>query len=178
MSHYVGSDFSEAIIIALGSSLAGPFESREDLIEAALSAFEDHGLHVIARSRHWRSAAWPDPAHPEFRNVIAIVEPGPSAETVLASLQRIEAKFGRERKERNGPRTLDLDLIAVGREVVDTQWLTLPHPRAHERRFVMAPLAEIVPGWLHPVSQRRAADLAAEAIAGNDAAPVRGWPVG
>ena len=70
------------------------------------------------------------------------------------------------------PRTLDLDLIAYGRRVIDAPGLTLPHPRAHERRFVMGPLAEIAPGWVHPTLGRTAAELAAEARVGQDAAPV------
>jgi 2-amino-4-hydroxy-6-hydroxymethyldihydropteridine diphosphokinase len=84
----------------------------------------------------------------------------------------VEAEFGRHRGARNAPRTLDLDLIAFGRRVVEAPGLTLPHPRAHERRFVMGPLAEIAPAWRHPVTGRTAADLAAAATVGRDAAPI------
>jgi 2-amino-4-hydroxy-6-hydroxymethyldihydropteridine diphosphokinase len=94
-----------------------------------------------------------------------------SAGEVLAALHRLEARFGRVRAEPNAPRTLDLDLIAHGRAVLDGA-VVVPHPRAHERLFVMGPLAQIAPGWRHPVSDRTAADLAAEATVGIDAAPV------
>jgi 2-amino-4-hydroxy-6-hydroxymethyldihydropteridine diphosphokinase len=67
---------------------------------------------------------------------------------------------------------LDLDLIAYGRQVTDAPGLTLPHPRAHERLFVMGPLAEIAPGWVHPVLGRTAAELADAASVGGDAAPI------
>jgi 2-amino-4-hydroxy-6-hydroxymethyldihydropteridine diphosphokinase len=129
------------------------------------------GLKVLKRSSWWRSAAWPDPSGPEYRNGVALVEAQEDPEAVLAALLRIEAELGRERGARNAPRTLDLDLIAYGREARDTPGLTLPHPRAHERRFVMGPLAEIAPGWVHPLLGQTASDLAAVATVGRDAKP-------
>ena len=83
----------------------------------------------------------------------------------------LENQFGRERSVRNAPRTLDLDLIAHGRIVSQAPELTLPHPRAHERLFVMGPLAEIAPDWRHPVLGASAAELAAWASVGRDARP-------
>jgi len=126
-------------------------------------------LKVLKRSSWWRSAAWPDPNGPEYRNGVALVEADGDAEAVLAGLLRIEADLGRERAARNAPRTLDLDLIAYGRQVRAGEGLTLPHPRAHERRFVMGPLAEIAPAWTHPVLGATAAALAAGASVGADA---------
>ena len=84
----------------------------------------------------------------------------------------LEASFGRSRSTQNAPRTLDIDLIAHGREVLDAAGLTLPHPRAHERRFVMGPLAEIAPEWVHPMLGRTAEELAVSASVGADAQPV------
>ncbi len=83
----------------------------------------------------------------------------------------LEDEFGRTRLARNASRTLDLDLIAYGRIVSDDPSLTLPHPRAHERLFVMGPLAEIAPEWRHPVLGKTAAELAREAPVGRDARP-------
>jgi len=109
---------------------------------------------------------------PEYRNGVAIVEADAAPQAVLARLLEVEAALDRERGPRNAARTLDLDLIAHGRTVLGTPGLTLPHPRAHERRFVMGPLAEIAPGWRHPVLGRTAADLAAKATVGGDATPL------
>jgi 2-amino-4-hydroxy-6-hydroxymethyldihydropteridine diphosphokinase len=164
-------DLDQAVVIALGGNLRGAFGSCEALLEAALARFPEAGLKLIKRSGWWRSAAWPDPNGPEYRNGVAIVETSAGPREVLAALLSVETALGRERAERNAPRTLDLDLIAHGRRVIDEPGLTLPHPRAHERLFVMGPLAEIAPQWAHPVLGRTAAELASEASVGLDARP-------
>lgn len=158
-------------MVALGCSLPGSYPSREALLDAAVDALGSEGLVVAGRSAWWTSAAWPDPAAPAYLNGIVLVETGLSAHAVLAALHRLEARFGRVRAEPNAPRTLDLDLIAHGRAVMN-DGLVLPHPRAHERLFVMGPLAQIAPEWRHPVSGRTAEDLAATSIVGADATPV------
>lgn len=136
-----------------------------------LSRFPTVGLKVLQRSSWWRSAAWPDPRGPEYRNGVALVEAEAPPRAVLAALLDLEAQFGRKRSVRNAARTVDLDLIAHGRTVLDEADLTLPHPRAHERRFVMGPLAEIAPAWRHPTLGRSAAELAVSASVGLDAKP-------
>jgi 2-amino-4-hydroxy-6-hydroxymethyldihydropteridine diphosphokinase len=166
------------VIVALGSNLAGDFASSEALLEAALARLPQAGLPVLARSSWWRSAAWPDPSAPEYRNGIALVEANGGPREVLSALLAVEHAFNRTRAGKNAPRTLDLDLIAHGRHVFDEPGLQLPHPRAHERRFVMGPLAEIAPAWVHPVLGRTAADLAASATVGLDAKNVRSGPAG
>lgn len=92
------------------------------------------------------------------------------AETIRR-LQEIERRFGRQRGGRNADRTLDLDLIDHTGVRLDAEGLILPHPRAHERRFVMGPLAEIAPDWRHPGLGLRASDLVARATVGRDARP-------
>jgi 2-amino-4-hydroxy-6-hydroxymethyldihydropteridine diphosphokinase len=163
--------FDDAVLIALGSSLAGRFASREALLEAALDNFPAAGLTLVKRSRWWRSASWPDPTRPDYINGLVLVETALSPSETLATLRRIEADFGRRRDWPNAPRTLDLDLIAHGRTVLDAAGLTLPHPRAAERLFVMGPLAEIAPDWRHPITGDGARDLAARATVGMDARP-------
>lgn len=162
----------EAIILALGGNLAGDYPSLQALLEAAVLALPSAGLRVLRRSRWWRSAAWPDPAAPAYLNSVALIETGLSPRAALAAALDLEGRFGRRRSAANAPRTLDIDVVAYGRLVVDEPGLTLPHPRAHERRFVMGPLAEITPRWVHPLLRRTAAQLAKTAPIGKDAAPV------
>ena len=162
----------EAVILALGGNLAGDYPSLEALLEAALSELPRAGLTLTRQSGLWRSAAWPDPSEPPYLNAVAIVETSLPPGALLRTLQQIEERFGRRRDRPNAPRTLDIDLVAYGREVIDEPGLVVPHPRAHLRRFVMGPLAEIAPQWRHPVSARTATDLAADATIGRDAHPI------
>jgi 2-amino-4-hydroxy-6-hydroxymethyldihydropteridine diphosphokinase len=171
LAAFGGRDPDQLVVVGVGGNLPAGFDSVEALLDAALARLPGEGLRVVARSGWWRSAAWPDPAAPEFRNAVALAETDLDPQATLAALMRVEAAFGRRRGEANAPRTLDLDLIAHGRTVTDTPSLVLPHPRAQERLFVMGPLAEIAPGWRHPVLGRTAAELAARAGVGRDATP-------
>ena len=162
-------DPDEAVIVALGGNIPGDYGSSEALLEAALARFAQAGLPVVRRSSWWSSAAWPDPTANEYRNGVVLVEAVKGPRETIRTLFGIEHAFGRTRGGKNAPRTLDLDLIAHGRTVLDTPDLVLPHPRAHERLFVMGPLAEIAPDWRHPVLGETAAALAARAPVGRDA---------
>jgi len=137
-----------------------------------LCRFRTEGLDVIARSSWWRSAAWPDPQDPPFLNGVVLVRTDHDPHETMAALGRIEDAFGRMRGSLNAPRTLDLDLIAWGRELGDLDGLILPHPRAADRLFVMGPLAEVAPDWVHPHGGT-ARELAGTASIGRDASPIR-----
>jgi 2-amino-4-hydroxy-6-hydroxymethyldihydropteridine diphosphokinase len=160
-----------AVVVALGSNLKGGFGSVSDLLEAALADFPAAGLRVAKWSSWWRSASWPDTSKPDYLNGVILVETVLDPWGTLRALREIERRFGRLRGEPNAPRTLDLDLIAHGRTLLDDEALILPHPRAAERLFVMGPLAQIAPGWVHPVLGETAQLLAARATVGRDAAP-------
>lgn len=163
-------DLDRAVVVALGSNLAGPAGGPQAILEAALDQMTAAGLVVMRRSRWWRSRAWPDPALPDYLNGVALVETSLTANQALACLHAIEEAAGRARCEVNASRTLDLDLIAYGREIRDDPHV--PHPRAAERLFVMGPLAEIAPNWRHPVSGLSARELEERATVGTDAAPL------
>lgn len=154
--------------MALGCNLSGAYTSREALLEAALAALADEGVEVVARSTWWASAAWPDASGPGYLNGVAIVRTAQGPAQTLAALHRVEARFGRARGEANAPRTLDLDLVAHGRTVLDGD-IVVPHPRAHDRLFVMGPLAELASAWTHPVTGEPAFRLAETAAVGRDA---------
>ena len=91
-----------------------------------------------------------DATGPDFINAVALIDTELSASALLAELQRIEAAFGRVRPYRNAPRTLDLDLLLYGDERIDTPQLTVPHPRLHQRAFVLRPLADVAPAAVIP----------------------------
>ena len=156
--------------MALGCNLPGAYTSREVLLEAALGAFASEGLVIVRRSGWWTSAAWPDPSAPAYLNGVVLIETVLDPAGTLAALHSLEARFDRARGLPNAARTLDLDLIAHGRHVISGA-VTVPHPRAHERLFVMGPLAEIASQWHHPVSGETAERLAAAASVGRDARP-------
>jgi 2-amino-4-hydroxy-6-hydroxymethyldihydropteridine diphosphokinase len=117
---------------------------------------------VLACSGVWRSAPLGQPQD-DFLNAAALVESRSHPRALLALCQRLEAAAGRDRdvERRWGPRTLDLDLLVAPGVVIDSPDLVLPHPRLAERRFALAPAAEIAPGWFHPRLHRTLADLAA-----------------
>ena len=160
----------EAVIVALGGNMAGDFGSSEALLEAALAGLAEAGLPILLRSSWWRSAAWPDPNAQEYRNGVVLVEAQLSPQDLIQTLFTIEARFGRARGEANAARTLDLDLVAYGRMVLNGD-LVVPHPRAHDRRFVMGPLAELASSWVHPILAETASALAGKASVGRDARP-------
>jgi 2-amino-4-hydroxy-6-hydroxymethyldihydropteridine diphosphokinase len=146
----------------LGSNKALYRMSSEEIVQAAAKALGALGAEIV-RSPLYRSPAWPDPKDPPYVNAAASFQTVLSPEALLAGLQAIEAGFGRLRSAdpalRYGPRTLDLDLLAVGEGVRASAELTLPHPRIAERDFVLLPLRDIAPGWQHPLSGETAEEM-------------------
>jgi len=119
---------------------------------AALEALDHAGVRVVRRSRWYRSDPVPVSDQPSYVNGVAHVETDAGPGPLLTILHRIEDRLGRERGERNAPRVIDLDLLAYGSLVCDGgAGVVLPHPRLHERAFVLRPLAEIAAAWRHPV---------------------------
>lgn len=144
-------------VIALGSNLADP--ARQ--VRAALSALEAHPqIQIEKTSSLYVTAPVGYDDQPDFVNAVCSVRTSLDGVSLLAVLNRIEEDFGRERTFRNAPRTLDLDIIDFDGISSDDPHLTLPHPRAHERSFVMKPLAEILPDFVLG-GHGQAADLAA-----------------
>jgi 2-amino-4-hydroxy-6-hydroxymethyldihydropteridine diphosphokinase len=133
---------SRRVVIALGSNLG----DRLDNLQSGLDAlFDAPGLTLLAVSPVFETRAVGGPQQADYLNAVLIAETSLPARTVLERCHAVEASFGRVRTQRWAPRTLDLDLIVYGDVVSDDPELTLPHPRAHERAFVLAPWWEADP---------------------------------
>ncbi|MBN8899805.1 MAG: 2-amino-4-hydroxy-6-hydroxymethyldihydropteridine diphosphokinase [Rhodospirillales bacterium 69-11] len=153
------------IVVGMGANLANR-DGRTPLETCrwAVSRLDQlPGLRVRGLSRWFESAPIPPSAQPAFVNAIVHLraESGqaPDPRVVLAWLMQIEQDAGRERSVANAARTLDLDLIDYDGLILDTPDLVLPHPRAHERAFVLCPLNDVAPDWIHPVLAARPATL-------------------
>lgn len=149
------------ILVALGANLPSRFGPPRATLEAALARLPEVGLAVAARSPWYLTAPVPASDQPDYVNGVAAVETGLDAAATLAALHAVEAEFGRVRTVANAPRAIDLDLIAYHGEV-SAEAPVLPHPRMHQRAFVLYPLADVAPGWVHPVSGRGVAELIAD----------------
>jgi 2-amino-4-hydroxy-6-hydroxymethyldihydropteridine diphosphokinase len=128
--------------VGIGSNLQDP---RAQVLAALEELDRLPHTRVVKRSSLYRSAPVGHAAQPDFVNAVAQLETGLPAERLLAELQEVEARHGRERSFANAPRTLDLDLLLYGNATLALPGLTLPHPRMHERAFVLKPLLEIAP---------------------------------
>lgn len=147
----VRAPLDEPVVIALGTNLG----DRDATVDGAVGALGRlAGLRIDAVSRVHETVAvtqaGPDPKRPRYGNAVAIGRTSLEPEELLGALLRIERAFGRVRTERWGNRTLDLDLIVHGNRVHEEPGLLLPHPRAHERAFVLAPWLEVEPDAVLP----------------------------
>ena len=156
--------------VGLGSNLG----DRAGYLLLAVREMLDAGLEVIRLSSVYETAPVENEHQPAFLNMVAELRGStlPSPEELLARLLRIEYALGRTREVPLGPRTIDLDLLLVKGEQLNTQFLTLPHPRLHLRRFVLVPLNELVPNLVHPVLKKPVRELLAHT---DDKAEVLRW---
>ena len=143
--------------VSLGSNLG----DRAGFLLLAVRGILAAGLDVIRLSSIYETQPVEYTEQPVFLNLVAELRGStlPTPEQTLARLLRIEFALGRTRDIRLGPRTIDLDLLLFKDEQRDTEFLALPHPRLHLRRFVLVPLSELVPNLVHPVLQQSISDL-------------------
>jgi 2-amino-4-hydroxy-6-hydroxymethyldihydropteridine diphosphokinase len=146
-----------AVVLALGSNLGDRLASLQGGVDVLCAA---PGLFDVEVSPVYETAPVGGPAQPDYLNAVLVATTTLSARAVLDRSQEAESALGRVRGQRWGPRTLDVDVIVYGAEVSDDPELTLPHPRTHERAFVLAPWHDVDPGAVIP-GHGRVADLLA-----------------
>ena len=150
----------ERVYIGLGGNVGDPVEA----MRTALGLIEARGLGRVVRvSSFYRTEPVGIADQPWFVNAAAVLETEASASELRSGLARIERELGRpEERVKNGPRALDLDVLLMGEQRIEGEGLTVPHPRMHERRFVLEPLAEIAAEALHPVMGKTIGELLRE----------------
>lgn len=179
---------SPEIFIALGANLpgrsgAGPLET----CQRALKLLSKKGIEVTAVSRAYESAPWPPSDQPWYTNAVAGVETPLDPRSLVQALLEVEENLGRIRTRKNAPRIVDLDLIDYAGRILPSKegWLAaqmrkgekgifVPHLRAHERVFVLKPLLDIAPSWVHPVLLKTGKELFGRLNEGGQIRPARG----
>ncbi|HEX7389563.1 MAG TPA: 2-amino-4-hydroxy-6-hydroxymethyldihydropteridine diphosphokinase [Acidiphilium sp.] len=165
------------ILIAIGANLPGAdgTSPQANCIRALASLRALPGLEYRAVSPWYRTVPVPpDPEQPDFCNGVVLFEGEADPEDLLTALHRIEAQFGRERSVPNAARTLDLDLIDLNGLVSDGPAPVLPHPRVHQREFVLRPLLDVAPDWVHPRSGTTGSELL-DTLVDESAPPIVRW---
>jgi 2-amino-4-hydroxy-6-hydroxymethyldihydropteridine diphosphokinase len=162
------------ILIALGANLPSPrWGAPAETLVAAIAALEAEGIRVTARSAFYESAPVPASDQPWFVNAVIAVETELGPERLLEALLALETRFGRRRAAAGEARVLDLDLLAYGDIVTPADsHPALPHPRMHQRAFVLLPLKEIAREWRHPGLGKPVEELIAALPAGQTARPL------
>jgi 2-amino-4-hydroxy-6-hydroxymethyldihydropteridine diphosphokinase len=154
---------SRLIYLSLGSNVG----EREAHLHEAIRRLGSEGR-VVAVSSIYETEPVEFADQPWFLNCIVALETDATPEQLIAGLLRIERDMGRQRVQKKGPRTIDLDVVLFGDLILDSPGLTIPHPAMHERRFVLEPLAEIAPDVRHPVLNKTVRELLAELTAGQE----------
>lgn len=151
------------IIIAYGANLPSHVGQPHETFAAAKAALVEHGIDILAQSSLWETApVGTDGDQPWYTNAVLSVKTDLSPLDLLKTMGAVEAQFGRTRTVKNAARPIDLDLIDYqGRIIADVPDLILPHPRMHERAFVLKPLEEISQNWVHPMSGLELSQLVA-----------------
>ena len=143
------------IYLNIGSNLSSPYGNREDNIKKAIEYLKDFKINLIKISSLYETPSYPNNADPKFLNLCVKINTRLKATELLSEIKKIEKRLGRIRLKKNEPRTCDIDIIDFKGEQIETEELIIPHPKLHLRNFVIYPLKEIEPNWLHPIFNKK-----------------------
>ena len=139
--------------------IGGNMGDRLANLENAKKAIEKDLGNILYTSSVYETAAWGKENQPAFLNQALLIETKLNAEDVMNTILQIEKNMGRIRQEHLGPRTIDLDIIFFNDQIMNTENLTIPHPQMQKRNFVLTPLNEIAPDFIHPIFNKSIAQL-------------------
>ena len=139
------------IYLNIGSNLPSKEGGRKISILKAINHLKKLKLNIIKTSSFYETPSYPNNADPKFINLCVKLESNLKASVLINEIKKIEKKLGRIRIKKNEPRTCDIDIIDFNGEIIKNDKLVVPHPRLHLRNFVIYPLKEIEPNWLHPI---------------------------
>lgn len=142
-------------------SLGGNKGDREKLLLRAIESINNH-FQLLKVSKIYKTSAWGGVAKGDFLNQIVLISTTLEPEEVLEIIQQIEESLGRTREEPWGDRSMDIDILYFRDQVINTERLKIPHPFIAERKFVLAPLAELLPNRIHPITGKNSIEMLAE----------------
>jgi 2-amino-4-hydroxy-6-hydroxymethyldihydropteridine diphosphokinase len=131
--------------------LGGNIGNRQHFLREAIKLIEADIASVLKTSSIYETQSWGKTDAPDYLNQVIVIETELSAQEILRRILAIELVLGRKRDEKWGSRTIDIDILFYGAEIVDGEGLHIPHPELHKRRFTLEPLAEIAPDLIHPI---------------------------
>lgn len=136
--------------LSLGSNLG----DNESLLNEAVRHLQKQDCRIIRISGFYKTKAWGKTDQPDFLNAVVEISTGLPADELMSRILQIETEMGRKRQEKWGPRTIDIDILFYGNQIIESEKLIIPHPQLHLRRFVLVPLNELAPDFLHPLFLR------------------------
>jgi 2-amino-4-hydroxy-6-hydroxymethyldihydropteridine diphosphokinase len=146
------------VFLLLGSNLG----DRQMFLQTAIEHIGAEVAPVLTVSSVYETQSWGKTDAPDYLNQVVFLKTGLPAQVILQKVLNIETILGRRREEKWGSRTIDIDILFYGQEIINEPGLYIPHPQLHRRRFTLEPMAEIAPGWMHPVLKKNILQLKTE----------------
>jgi 2-amino-4-hydroxy-6-hydroxymethyldihydropteridine diphosphokinase len=143
------------IYLNIGSNLTSIFGDKLENIKKSVIELTKLDIKIIKISSFYETPSYPDKKKPKFLNICVKLKTKLSALNLLIKLKKIEKLIGRRKSQKNAPRVCDIDILDFNKQILDSKNLVIPHPKTHLRNFVLYPLKEIEPNWVHPIFNKK-----------------------